>query len=132
MQDIKPLPEPEIDNWRTATLDELRTELQNLRHWCGQLFLQVKEWTTRSNDLQQTAEQRIKLDSDEGAKYIDVSNKTAFLIREMDIARNTINNLTLQIPTINKQLADINDDITLIMDFLGMSPEESKEGEQSE
>lgn len=86
MQELKPLPEPEIDNWNTASLDELRTEVQNLRRWCGQLFLQVKEWTTRSNDLQQTSEQFIKLQADK-----------------------------------DKQLADINDDITLIMESLGLS-----------
>lgn len=92
MQDIKLLPEPDIDNWQTATLDELRTEVQNLRHWCGRLFLQVKEWTTRSNDLQQTSEQFIKLHNEQ-----------------------------------IKQLSDINDDITLIMESLGLS-----EGEQTE
>lgn len=113
MQDIKPLPDTGIDNWQKASLDELRTEVQNLRHWCGQLFLQVKEWTTRSNDLQQTAEQRIKLDSDEGNKYIDVSNKT--------------NNIERNVFLLEKDIEQINDDIRLIMESLGLS-----EGEQSE
>lgn len=88
MQDntLKPLPDTDIDNWQKAELVELRTEVQNLRHWCGQLFLQVKEWTTRSNDLQQTIEQFIKLHNEQ-----------------------------------IKQLADINDDITLIMESLGLA-----------
>lgn len=113
MQDIKPLPAPEVDNWQKAELDELRVEVQNLRHWCGQLFLQVKEWTTRSNDLQQTSEQRIKLDSDEDSRYVDLSNKVVNIEAGLEIAHNALNQL--------------HDDIALIMESLGLS-----EGEQTE
>lgn len=99
---LPPMPEQMRDEWDKYSLEDLRDEMANTRRFVASLFLQVKEWTTRMNDLASSAEQLLKLRGDDESKYIALGNKT----NELD------------------------ENITLIMDFLGMSGDEEGDNNQ--
>jgi len=129
---LPPLPEQVRDEWEKYSLEELREESQNLRRYVAQLFMQVKEWTSRMNDLAAASEQLLKLRGDDESKYIALSNKTNFLtdqntelsnkvshlLREMDTSHYLISNHTLH-------LTELNENITLIMQAIGLTEEEN-------
>lgn len=93
------LPQPVKEDWEKYAVSDLIEETANLRRYVAQLFLQVKEWTTRMNDLASAAEQWIALRAGDEEKYTSLSN----LIQQQD------------------------NDIAEIMLFLGMTGEENEE-----
>jgi type I site-specific restriction endonuclease len=110
---LNPMPEPEVNDWETAQLEDLRAEVKNLRYFTAQLFMQVKEWTTRMNDLATTGEQIIQTKAEGDAAYIALSNKT----NEIDDHLSTLDR------NVSHELDEVDENIKLIMESLGLADE---------
>lgn len=131
---LKPMPEPVKEDWDKYDLESCVTEVRNLRHFVASLFMQVKEWTSRMNDLAAASEQILKLKGDDESKYIALSNTAQFLTDQtMDLSNKVasllvvsrkVDNLGAGLEIAHNTLNELDENITLIMDFLEMSGDE--------
>ena len=87
---LPPMPNLIHDEWEKYSLEDLREEMANTRRFVASLFLQVKEWTSRMNDLEQTSEQIVALKADRDAAYITLSNKTNELDENIELIMQTL------------------------------------------
>lgn len=89
------LPEPAVNDWETAPIEDLRSEVRQLRLWCGQLFMSIKNAEVSAAGAKTAAEQATRTADHISSNYIELDNK----VKSLD------------------------GDLTLIMAFLGMEGE---------
>lgn len=64
----------------TPAESEMYGQILALRTWCGSVYMQVKEWTTRSADLQLSAEQALAMQADNTAQIQSVREDVDLLV----------------------------------------------------
>jgi hypothetical protein len=119
-QEIPTLPEPAGDPVdrpiAQLSLEELRdaveayrVETRNLRNWCGQIFLVVKDAITRAADAETIARENARLVSNGSQNYTELSN--------------AVNEHSYMLKTLV-------DDLEVVLDALGLTEGEPTEQEK--